>query len=407
MKKLLSYFCAISLALLVVAPPMDYNIPMLVNSFHWCYLVIAAGLLGGYLFFQKMHLSLKLLVLYLFISCFISQVPYLGFNAFILIVTTFYFYLAFQKCDFKIIINFIEASFWLEAILGVLQLLGKDTLLNFGAAMVLDAGGNLNNIKLAPTFEPVVLGSVMQYMRFASVMAVMSPFLIFKSRWYLIPIIFVCVITTSSSFAMSLAAGLFVYFFLSNDSMKKFSWKISLLALGVAAYAALDWGSFRGAIIPSNGGRLSSWGWVLKTWFFDTNQPSLTTIIIPSTSGLMGIEVLGTYFNPKWFLFGHGIDTFLPLFPVYKHDMNPFPQAHNCWLQFLWEIGLTGFSLIVVYTVNLIKRLLKSRELILLAGLACIGTNMFFAFPTRMTQTALLIVAFLSLCELKLKKENV
>jgi O-antigen ligase len=100
------------------------------------------------------------------------------------------------------------------------------------------------------------------------------------------------------------------------------------------------------------------------------------------------------------------MDTFLPLFPVYKYDPNPFPQAHNDWLQLAWETGLVGFLIFSAYCTSLIARLYRHSASILIAGLVIIGVNMIFHFPWRMTQTVFLMVAFVAYCEKYLKERG-
>lgn len=366
MKTAVSFAIAFFLGVLIVAPPIDYSIPLMVNTFHWCWLAVVSGLLGIFLLQTSINAPLKALSVFLFISCFFSQAPYLSFNAYILVVFSLFLLLAFRYCDDEPIFKFVEAAFWLEFILTIMQIFGRDKLLNFDRP------------------EPVFLGTVMQYMRFASVLAIMTPILFIRDRLYIVPILALCVLSKSSSFAISVAVMLMVYWMLR---VKKHRLAIILFGLAfVVCYLAYDWGSFRGAVIASNGGRLISWLSILVTWCIDTSKATAAPFLYGS-------------FRPDWLFFGHGMDTFLPLFPIYKHDMNPFPQAHNSWLQFLWEIGLVGFSLIVGYCANLIQRLYRTGRFELIAGLSCIGANMFFCFPDRMTQTMFLILFFIAYCE--------
>jgi hypothetical protein len=374
MKKIISWFAALSLGLLVIAPAFNYSIPVLVNSYTWTYAVAVSALLGFVFIHQKVHFSLKILIPYLFANCFLSQVPYLGFNAYILIVASCFFFLLFQNCNFNIILTVLASAFWLEVILSSFQLLGMDKLLSFNSS------------------ESVFLGTVMQYMRFSSVLAILTPFLILKSRWYVIPVGILCVVSQSSSFMLSFLACVGYPFFMNSTRRERVG-IISIIMFFIAVYAVYDFGSFRGAILPENGGRLISWLSVLNTWVMDTSTAQAAPFMLGPI-------------NWQWVFLGHGIDTFLPLFPVYKHDMNPFPQAHNCWLQFVWEIGLVGFSLISWYVFSISKELYQRGRFDLLGGLICIGVNMFFAFPTRMTQTALLIVAYLAYCERVLNAEQ-
>ena len=389
--KLISFLSAIGLGLLAVAPPINYNIPLIVNSFNWCYLVIAAGLFGMFLLFCDIHWLIKGVIIYLFINCFLSQVPYLSFNAYILCVFSVYCFMLFRVIDKAILLNMLAAVFWLQFILVFFQMIGMDKLLNFGAVMVLSPEGQAIGTELSEVQKPVFLGTVMQYMRLASLIAILSPFLLIKSKWYIIPITLMVLVSKSSGLALSVIAGVFTYVSLL---FRKDFLRIAIVCFVLAVlYLFYDLGSFMGAVNPAHGGRLSSWYAIFITWFIDTSKSTIAPFLYGP-------------FNLKWFLFGHGMDTFLPLFPVYKHDINPFPQAHNCWLQFLWEIGAVGTSFIAFYVGSLAKRLYKRKEYLMLSGMACLGTNMFFAFPTRMTQTKLLLICYLAFCEKQLSKRR-
>lgn len=400
--------------MLIVHPVIDYRIPMLVNSWHWLFIVVAAALFGFYLLQTKLHPALKILVVYLFVNCFFSQVPYLGFNSYIVVVFGFYFYLLVQKTEKDILLRWIETAFWIQVCLSIFQIADMDKLLCFDRAFELDE--TTLQIKPITTDIPkyVMFGTVMQYMRYASLLAVMTPFLLLRDKRYLILIVILCALSSSSTFALSLIAGAFVYIILKSRAWEKTripsvfcgsfirkkpqhntAFLILFCLAIVVSYAAYDWGSFRGAIIPSNGGRLITWLVILKTWVMDTAHS-----IKVDPWGLTGP------INWQWFFLGHGADTFLPLFPIYKHDPNPFPQAHNSWFQMLWEIGSIGTGLAFWYLGSLIRRLYRIHAFFLIAGLVCIGTNMFFAFPDRMMQTIFLLIGFFSICEIAIKQRS-
>ena len=362
--KLLSYSLATLLSLLVIHPWIDYPIPVVVNSHAWLYAVVASGLFGFALLFQPIHLALKCLVVYLFASCFLAQIPYLAFNAYFFVVAGTYLYLAFTRVDWKIILNFLCAAFWLEVLLVCFQLAGMDRLMN------------------ANRPEPVFLGTVMQYMRFATVLAVLTPFLLIKSKWYFIPIVILCVFSQSSTFALALGVFVTSYALITLQTTRSRMIALILVACAIGAYAIYDFGSFHGAIVASNGGRFPSWWSALQTWVIDTSA-------MPKPSPHLVGE-----FQWRWFLFGHGMDSFLPLFPIYKHDLNPFPQAHNAYIQWLWEIGIIGFGLIAWFMGSLLRDLYKYRQRLLFCGALSIATVLFFAFPDRMMQSALLLVAY-------------
>jgi len=365
MRAIISYAWAISLGLLIVAPPIGYDIPVWVNSFHWLYAVVASAFFGIFLILHKFPVHLKALLVYLFIACFFSQAPYLSFNAFMILVVCLLLFKAALSAEMKPIFLAVEAAFWVQFILIVFQVLGMDVLLNFNRP------------------EPVFLGTVMQYMRLSSAIACMVPFLILRNKAYIIPVAILCVLSQSMSFLLSLVVGVVVYLWFREKAWRKAIVLGSLLC--VAGYAAYDWGSIEGAFVLRHGGRVYSWMWVVATWLMDTSH---------SQAGVMTGP-----FNLSWFLFGHGMDTFLALFPVYKQDLNPFPQAHNDWLQILWETGIVGFALVVGYISILLRRLFLRQNWVMLGGSALILTNMFCAFPMRMTQTALLLLVYLAYCE--------
>ena len=366
---LLSYILGLSLGIMAIAPAIGYSIPLMVNSFHWLFLVIMSGFMGMFLLSRKLPLLLKILSVYLFITCFFSAVPYLSFNAYILVVLTLYFFLGFQRCDYKIILNIVEAAVWLEVILSIMQLLGKDTLINFD-----------NRI-------PVFLGTVMQYMRFSSLLACMAPLLMLKNKAYIFLILVLCIVSKSSSFALAVFGGMAVYFLMTLKEYRA----IIIIALIACAggYAFYDNGSWYTEITI---GRVAAWSDAIRTWVYDTYQ---------CAAPISKTYMQGTI-NIKSIFFGRGMDTFLALFPALKQDPCPFLQTHNDWLQYLWELGLVGFSLITLYLVNLINKLYRLKEYLLIAGLVCISINMFFAFPTRITQPVLMIICFLAYCQKKI-----
>ncbi len=374
MKKILSYVAAGCLGLLAVAPNIDYSIPVIVNSFNWLYMVVASALVGTFLLSFKMPRIFKILIVYLWFGCFISMAPYLSFNAYVLVVATACFFLIFKICDFEIILKMVQAVFWVQFFFGCMQLFGIDTLMNF------DNPG-----------KPVFFGTIMQYMRFSSHIAMLAPLLIYKNKWYIIPLLILAAVSQSSSFALALMGGIAVYLMLRY---RKYTPYILIVGgvMGIA-YCIYDWGSVQASLTF---GRVSVWGDIIKTWAFDTSECA-----IPVAKNYIICPI-----DLKSILFGRGLDTFLGLFPIFKQDPNPFPQAHNAYLQWLWEIGLIGAGLITNYIVNLFRRLYQHKEYILLAGATCISINMMFAFPDRMTQNVLLIICFLALCEVKIEGDG-
>ncbi len=70
MKKIASYIVAIFIGLVIVAPPIDFDIPMMVNSHQWVFIVISSALLSFFLLNFEIHWAVKALMVYSFFSCF-------------------------------------------------------------------------------------------------------------------------------------------------------------------------------------------------------------------------------------------------------------------------------------------------------------------------------------------------
>ena len=107
-------------------------------------------------------------------------------------------------------------------------------------------------------------------------------------------------------------------------------------------------------------------------------------------------------------LFGWGMGQFKIIFPalakirIEAQCEGMWLQAHNCWLQALFEIGRIGFVVIVSYTINLFYRLIKSRLFFCVIGLFFISLNILYHSPTRECQNALIIACYLAYLETRI-----
>ena len=77
---------------------------------------------------------------------------------------------------------------------------------------------------------------------------------------------------------------------------------------------------------------------------------------------------------------------------------------HNCWLQILYETGFIGFTLVLLYAVDLFHRLIANKLYSMVIGLSLICADMMVHFPDRRISTVFLIIAFLAFCEYKIKE---
>lgn len=368
--KILSYGLGFLLAVCIVLPPTGYTVPFMEDPVLWTCLALIAAVAGMLMLRTNLiPIQLKVLSVYLFFVSFLSQGPHSSFNGYVTLVGSLILFILFTKVEnWGPILDMIEAAFWVEVVLAFFQLIGWDRLLNFD---------KLHSRQF--------LGTVMQYMRFSSALAIMSPFLIWRNWKYVSLLATLAFVSESSSFAFSLISCVGSFLFMNQATNRQ---RLLIVCLGLTlavGYAIYDWGSFEGAVVASNGGRLVSWEAVIRTWIFDTVHV------------VAGQELIGPVMW-KWVFLGHGLDTFMYLFPVYKHDPNPFGQAHNSWLQFGWEMGLCGLSIVLWWVLDMAIRLYREREFGLVSGIILVSTNMMFCFPERMTQTAPLMVAYCALC---------
>lgn len=364
MSKIASYIAAAALGLLAVHPPIGYTFQPMINSFEWLYAVIASGLLAFFLMTQKINIFLKVLLGYLFFNCFLSQAPASSFNMFMIASATMLFYLIARHLDFEPIMKMIEAVFWMQVFILIVQQCGRDTLMEFDRQ------------------HKVFFGTVFQPMRMGSLLAIMAPLLVLRRRWYIIPLLILSVCSYTLSFSLALLAGILFYIWIKYPGFRKPA-AIAICSAGLI-FMVVDWPTLRVAITE---GRFPIWGVILKSWMFDTSanfHGFMSPLNPPVQTGPFDIQR---------FFFGHGLNTFITLFPFYKYDPNPFPQAHNDFISFLWELGLVGFSIFCAYSIALMRDLWNRARLIEISGLIVIACNMCFAFPWYMTQTVLIMVA--------------
>jgi len=303
---------------------------------------------------------------------FLSAAPYIAFNAMLLVVPAIYLYLLVKhKADKEIIINWCVAIFWFEVAMAIFQFFGKDTLINFDRP------------------QKVFLGTVMQHMRSGSLFAILAPFLLLKNRLYIIPLVIVAFLVYSSSLALALATGAFVYFLLSKIKYKK--WIILACLVFAIGHSVYNHTSFEVAFTC---GRIPRWTQIINT-------------------GLGGVYHTGVVSFPNVnagiinSLKGFGLNHFNYLFPVLVDDPNPFAQVHNDWLQIWWEIGFIGLFISIFYYLSMLWKLYFNKKNIWIAGMTIIAVNMFFAFPLyQLPQLPLIILTYFALCEREAYGDN-
>lgn len=355
MKKLIPILALIPLVILTITPPMMFSLDCKINSTFWLWMTFASGFLAFLFLYQKVSTWLKLLVVWCFVSSFLSRAPFISFTMFwSVIVCAYYYALCLKIDDWTPVKKTIQAIFFFVILLVIMQLIGKDTLLNFKEKIpdVLH-GGN----------TPVV-GTIGNRMIFSSFTSILAPFLIFNPlNWALL--ILVSFISWSSGGILSIGAGLAVY---SWAKFKKLRLLIVVLAILAPIVFAFNTGKFR--TWQSDAGR--------RLVYLDTLRLSLHRPL------------------------GYGIATYKIIYPVLcdKRIKQQAPgrewnTAHNDWLQIAFEIGIPGIILFTGWIISILKRL---KDPVKLAGLTIIAVNMMVHFPVRLCQSAFIILMFLAFC---------
>jgi O-antigen ligase len=345
--KYLSYILLIPLLILALTPPMALELDCKINSTFWLWMTFVSGFLAFLFLYQKVSAWLKLLVVWLFTSCFFSRAPYISFTMFWSVIVCAYYYAFCKKIkDFTPVKKSLQAVFFFITLLIIAQLFGKDVLLNFNSP-------NIN-----------VLGTIGNRMMSSSFVCILAPFLIVNPlNW--IPLIIISFITWSSGAVLSIGAGLSVYAWARFKKMRLLIIVIAILAPILFAWKTGDIYQFTRA------GRGPVY---LKTLELSLQRP-----------------------------IGFGVGTYKVLFPVMcgkeirkQQPGREWNTAHNDWLQMLFEMGFVGVILLMGWLISIVR---KTKDPIKLAGLAILATNMMVHFPMRMVQCAFIILMYLAYCE--------
>lgn len=347
MKKLIPILALIPMVILAITPPIDFQLDCRINSTFWIWMTLGSGVAAFLFLYQKVSAWLKLFVVWCFVSCFISKAPYMSFTMYWSLIVCAYYYLLCTKIeDWTPVKRAVQSVFFLLCILIIMQLLGKDTLLNFDHK------------------TPVILGTIGNRMITSSFVCILAPFLIFNPlNW--IPLVLISFISWSSGAVLSIGAGLCVYAWARLKTLRPL---IILIAILAPIVFALLTGDFSPAAFRA--GRFPVWK---KTIELSVKQP-----------------------------LGYGLGNYKILFPymcgVEIRDQNPgreWNNSHNDYLQVLWETGFPGLILLLGWAVSMIR---KIKDPLKLAGLAILATNMCVHFPGRIIQTAFVILMFLAYC---------
>jgi O-antigen ligase len=262
------------------------------------------------------------------------------------IVCAYYYLLCTKIEDWEPVKKCVQAIAFFIVLLFIMQLFGKDTLVNFSHK------------------TPVVIGIIGNRMIASSFMCVLAPFLLFNPL-NLIVLIIISFVTWSSGAVLSIGAGLCVYGWMKYIKLRL----LIIIAIVVTSVLfAYKTGDFSSSTIRA--GRLPVYK---KTLELAIKRP-----------------------------IGYGIGVYKILFEYqcgWKiRDQSPgkaWRQSHCDWLQILYETGFPGFILFVGWLISIIR---KVRDPIKLAGLTILAVNMLIHFPMRVCNSVFIILAFLAFC---------
>ncbi len=373
---IVKYIVAIPIVILALVFPSEVKIPVLVNSTPWFWMVLISGFLGFAYVFTRAHVWAKVLVILSLYNCFFSTAPFLSFSAYVFVILSAYFYLlCLHLKSYSFILKIIQCLFFLTATLIFMQFIGKDTLMNFG----LD--------------KPICFGLIGNSMQFACFLVCLAPFLIMKSKWYVIPLAVIMVFAQAAGALAAILAGVGFYGLWKLKGFKKLL--VILVILSAVIYIHQ-----RGRFATFGIDRYPAWKRTVQL----ANQKPLT---------------------------GWGIGTYKVLFPTFSQDLAmkyfgkagywwhyegqtseylAWRQTHNCFLQWDFEMGRLGTLVLIwilTYLLYLFWRAEKADEVLLLgSGAAMHVINMTVHFPTRMIQSVPIMICFIAFFIFTMKKHQ-
>lgn len=358
MDKIKAYIVGLIIVIFALIPPINFAVKA--PSEYWPWWIVMAGFAGFYILFIKTNLIVKFMAIAVFVNCFFSAAPHISFTSYISVVACCYFFILCKSIkDYNPLFRILQCLLTFVAFMFIMQLFGKDRLLNFGRSM-------------APV--DFCFGVVGQKMQSASFSVILAAALVpYNALYALFPFATSAICNSAGAFLCA-SFGITAYFY------KTWKKRYFIIVAGVLITIFLLWmiisGKFVANTIPT-GGRLAVW---ISTFKMTLQRP----------------------------FSGWGISTYKGIFPALGGISGvPWKTTHNCWLQLLFELGFPiaviiygYFSYLFISLVRLTRRaLFCDNAFRCLAGLIMISVNMCFHFPTRSANMVLIIIFFLAYCQ--------
>lgn len=108
------------------------------------------------------------------------------------------------------------------------------------------------------------------------------------------------------------------------------------------------------------------------------------------------------------YLFGYGLGHWKEIFKHLSVANQFWPQAHNEFVQGLFEIGISFVVCIIGYVINIAKKCFKNKKdmIIPISAMAAIIANSCVNFPFHIAQTALMAITWMGIIEIINRNEE-
>jgi len=355
MKKITPYLVFPFLIFLALIPPINFFLARPEND-AWYLIVLITGFAGFYTIFIKTEWFVKVIALWSFALCFLCGSPLIAFTSYFSIVVCCYLYILCTHIeDWSVIFKAFQTLLFLNVIVVGMQMIGRDSLLNFGL------GSNLNTY-----------GIIGPHMQMGSMSIVLSAVLL--------------------PFSLCNLIFPFVIAFFCNSS-----WTLLTAAIGVFMILNSRYKTLAGIFLIC--------GIIIVSVYALTTHKISANTMAPDGRWTIWMQSLKWANYHPWV--GWGAGTYKLLFSSFYHPLyydTPYRTAHNWLIQIVFEMGYPFALFLLMLVVGLAYRLWRAREIVCLTGLAMILIDMEVHFPERMLQTIGILICFFAYCQVKLRK---
>ena len=271
----LAFFISALLAFFALIPPVGFRIPN-PDMMVWTAMMVFAGFLGVLLLFTRVNAIVKIAAIGGYVNCFLSAAPVLSFTSYIPLLFCCYFYLFCTKVkSWTPIFNTLAAIIILECLFIFIQILRKDTLLNFGF------GGRS------------CFGTIGSQMQLESFLVVVSALAIQRRR------MLVFALVVGSSILYTVLYGLHIH--ITSSFMSRLPcWKQAFLLANEHPFTGWGIGSFKFIFTPLSKGVTENFRSAHNEWvqmLFETGYPGLILM-----AGVFGYLVYRLIKGKRWLL---------------------------------------------------------------------------------------------------------